>query len=222
MILRNSALSRRGSSAAACLWRPLACLLAFCWLASPAWGITLDGYDLAYGQLTIPYGGGSSPYGTIAEQIRSGLYDGPTGYWDGPGISSSAAANDPSRLTALGVIDDGESVIIKYTWWGDTNLDGVIDSNDYDKVDTAWRLQSPHPTWAMGDFNYDGVIDSNDYDKIDAGWRLAQGGSPPGPPPAHTPEPVTLAGLALGVAGLVRYVRRLAHGPPADGAGPKC
>ena len=190
MILRNSELSRRGSSAAACLWRPLACLLAFCWLASPAWGITLDGYDLAYGQLTIPYGGGPSPYGTIVEQIRSGLYDGPTGYWDGPGISSSAAANDPSRLTALGVIDDGESVIIKYTWWGDTNLDGVIDSNDYDK--------------------------------IDAGWRLAQGGSPPGPPPAHTPEPLTLAGLALGVACLVRYVRRLAHGPPADGAGPKC
>jgi len=219
--MKGTEFSRHGSGVAACVWRVLVCLFALCWLASPAWSTTLDDYDLGYGQMMIDYGGGPSPYATVVERIRSGLYDGPTGYWDGPGINSSAAANQPQRLTTLGVIDDGESVIIKYTWWGDANLDGLVTTADYDRIDINWLRQTPNPTWAMGDFNYDGVINTADYDKIDTVWLITGGVTPVGDPPAHTPEPVTLAGLALGVAGLVCYVRRLVHGPPADGAGPK-
>jgi hypothetical protein len=207
--------SRRGSSAAARVWRASVCLFALCWLASPAWSNTMDDYDLGYGQMTVDYGGGPSPQASIVERIRSGLHDGPTGYWDGPGIRSSAAANHPRRLTALGIIDDGESVIVKYTWWGDANLDGVVNSADYDRIDSnwlRWKYDGTIPEggfgWATGDFNYDGVITSADYDKIDTVWLITGGNTLVGDPPANTPEPVTLVLLSLAIGGLARYVRR--------------
>ena len=155
-------------------------------------GATLD---LADGNLVVDYTGGVSPYAAVAAWIASGYNAAGGGNWDGPGITSNAAAADPQRLTVLGVIDNQDpdpgiggladlegvavpaaSVLVKYTWWGDANLDGKVDSNDYDKIDTAWLLGTPDPRWATGDFNYDGVIDSNDYDKIDTAWLLSGGG----------------------------------------------
>ena len=91
------------------------------------------------------------------------------------------------------------SVLVGYTWYGDANLDGVVDSNDYDMIDNAWLLWTTQGTvpdggfrWAVGDFNYDGVIDSNDYDKIDNAWLLQNGGlAPVAPAPLTAPEPAT-------------------------------
>jgi len=81
-----------------------------------------------------------------------------------------------------GVPVDGTSVLAACTWWGDANLDDIVDSNDYDRIDTNWLLwtqQGRVPDggfrWAVGDFNYDGTIDSNDYDKIDNAWLLSGG-----------------------------------------------
>jgi len=158
---------------------------------------TLDVTDSA---LVVDYHG-ATPLAAIVEQIRSGFRDGPTGYWDGPGITSSAAAAHAQGLTAVGVIDNSDtelgigglttfggvavdetSVLAGYTWWGDANLDGIVDSNDYDRIDNAWLLWTQEGRvpdggfrWAVGDFNYDGTIDSNDYDKIDNAWLLSEG-----------------------------------------------
>jgi len=96
---------------------------------------------------------------------------------------------------------------------GDFNLDGDLDSNDYDLIDRTWLLwttQGMVPEggfrWAVGDFNYDGSINSNDYDKIDRAWLLS-GGVPVGiGTPTPTPEPATLALLAAG--GMVLLLRR--------------
>ncbi|MBE3134831.1 MAG: hypothetical protein IMZ55_15295, partial [Acidobacteria bacterium] len=96
--------------------------------------------DLAVAALVVDYEG-PSPLADVAAWVRSGLNAG-AGYWDGLGIASSAAAGDPDHLTALGVLDNtdakvggkttfaGEAVdetcvLVKYTWWGDANLDGV-------------------------------------------------------------------------------------------------
>jgi len=63
------------------------------------------------------------------------------GYWDGPGIISSTAATDPNGLTSVGVIDNAEfgytdfagifglvgtEILVKYTWYGDADLNGVV------------------------------------------------------------------------------------------------
>jgi len=119
-------------------------------------GATLD---VANGDLVVDYDGGSGPSANVTACIRSGLNLGAGGYWDGNGIASSAAAAKPNQLTAVGVLDnadpevggktefagqavDATSVLVRYTWWGDANLDGVIDANDYDKIDRAFLFQT--------------------------------------------------------------------------------
>jgi len=185
--------------------------------------------DLVTGNLIVDYDG-ASPVADVADQIRSGLRDGPTGYWDGPGITSSAAAADLQRLTAVGVIDNSDSetgigglatfagapvdetsVLAGYAWFGDANMDGVVDTNDYDRINTNWLLWTAEGTvpdggfrWAVGDFNYDGTLDTNDYDKINNAWLLSKGAVLGGGTPAATPEPATLALLAVGGLMLVR------------------
>jgi len=114
--------------------------------------------------------------------------------WTGNGITSSAAAADSDNLTAVGVLDnadpeaggkttfagqtvDATSVLVKYTWWGDANLDGRVDANDYDLIDRNFLFtpEPDHMGWWTGDFNYDGVIDANDYDKIDRAFLFQTG-----------------------------------------------
>jgi hypothetical protein len=44
-----------------------------------------------------------------------------------------------------------------FTWLGDANLDGVVDSSDL-------AMMSPTgTTWQTGDFNYDGIVNADDY-----------------------------------------------------------
>ena len=102
------------------------------------------------------------------------------------GISSTAANSDSTHATTLGVIQnsaDGSSsgtalyaafdnapanasnVLVKFTYYGDTNLDGQIDGSDYSRLDNG-NLNAL-TGWFNGDFNYDGVIDGSDYTLID-------------------------------------------------------
>jgi hypothetical protein len=70
--------------------------------------------------------------------------DAASGYWGGDGTSSSAASAQGERLTGVGVPDNADpevggettfagqavgarSVLVKHTWWGDANLDGLPD-----------------------------------------------------------------------------------------------
>jgi hypothetical protein len=107
------------------------------------------------------------------------------GAWNGTGgLSSSAAHNDASRLTALGVMSDAAAgggavyatfdgiavtaadVLVKYTIYGDANLDGTVNAADYTRTDVGFI--DPNLTgWANGDFNYDGSVDGSDYTLID-------------------------------------------------------
>ena len=115
----------------------------------------------------------------ITNQIKQG-YNG--GRWNGiGGILSTSAAADTTHLTALGVIQNNQSgvgsvhgsnpfdnfspnagdILVKYTYYGDANLDGKVDGSDYSLIDTAYLADKSHPTvtgWYNGDFNYDGVV----------------------------------------------------------------
>ncbi len=114
----------------------------------------------------------------LSSEIAAGLH-GPE-LWTGNGITSSLAA-DSSNM-ALGIelnsnggaalvsVFDGQSVtstdvLVKYTYFGDANLDGVVDGSDYTLIDNGFNNDSKG--WRNGDFNYDGQIDGDDYTLID-------------------------------------------------------
>ncbi len=123
----------------------------------------------------IVHGGNAA---AITNQIVQGYA---AGKWTGStGITSSAAAANGN--TALGVeLDsngseallntfDGQNVgsadvLIKYTYYGDANLDGVVNGSDYTLIDNGFN--NGRTGWHNGDFNYDGVVNGDDYTLID-------------------------------------------------------
>ncbi len=178
----------------------------------------------------------------ITNQIAQGYN---SGQWNGvSGISSSTAAANTTYLTALGVIlnantygssigslglFDGTSpvstdVLVKYTYYGDANLDGAVDGSDYTLIDNGFHN---HVTgWGNGDFNYDGTIDGSDYTLIDNAYNTQ--GLSLGTNPAMlianpteqidvgsvntsdfsqfsqaVPEPASLAWIAIGAFGML-------------------
>jgi hypothetical protein len=141
----------------------------------------------------------------LTNEIKSGLNLAHNGFWNGStGITSAAAANDATHLTALGILlnrdhtgqpiygsgtihgpfdglDAGvNDVLIRYTYFGDTDLNGTVDGGDYTKIDDGFNLRLAG--WSNGDFNYDGVIDGADYALIDNAFlNQAAHGGPLGP-----------------------------------------
>jgi len=117
----------------------------------------------------------------VASAIRGGVNP-----WDGPGLTSSAARKDAGGFTSLGVFnnDDGtghallsdfgsqtvgaNSILVKYTWNGDANLDGRVNADDYFVADSGYITQKGG--WCNGDFNYDGVMNADDYFLIDSAF----------------------------------------------------
>ena len=116
--------------------------------------------------------------------------------WTGPGITSSYLLSDealphttlvaivnPGHLTdANGDPLDENAIVITYAYNGDANLDGLVNSDDYFRIDSGFLAQPQDPRYVQGDFNYDGKVNSDDYFLIDSAF-LAQ----PAPQAGNTP-----------------------------------
>jgi hypothetical protein len=104
------------------------------------------------------------------------------GAWTGTGgLTSNVAAANAAHTTGLGVIQassaantttfDGQSisaadVLVKYTYYGDANLDGTVNIADYTRTDAGF-LTTGASGWSNGDYDYDGVVDGSDYTLMD-------------------------------------------------------
>jgi hypothetical protein len=152
-------------------------------IVTSALTITSNGkLDLTNNDLILK-SGGAAGLTNVTGLLNSGFNLANHGYWNGPGLTSSAAAGDPMLLKALGAIlnktvaglpvfstFDGQSVsttdvLVKYTYYGDANLDGKVDGTDYSLIDTGFNGKLTG--WRNGDFNYDGGVDGSDYSLID-------------------------------------------------------
>jgi hypothetical protein len=116
-----------------------------------------------------------------AETIRSWLLLGfANGAWNGQGICSSAAAlvaadsSNPHK-TALGYWPGAMSVI-RYTFGGDANLDGVVNALDFNAL--ASNFGAGAADWTAGDFNYDGKVDSLDFQSLAINFGVTSASSP--------------------------------------------
>jgi autotransporter-associated beta strand protein len=213
----------------------------------PAYAVTTDSVALAWGKLDltnndlIVHGGSLSD---ITGLVREGFNG---GTWNGSGIMSSTAA--ANSLTALGTIvnDNGSGtplygtggvlgstfggqspvdgdILVKYTYYGDANLDGTVNSVDYTRLDAAYLADAaylknnpkganqPLTGWYNGDFNYDGSVNGSDYTLIDNAYinqgsqissQIASVTSQIAAPSSAVPEPGTASLALLAVAGLL-------------------
>ncbi len=108
------------------------------------------------------------------------------------------------------------SVMVKHTWNGDANVDGVVDAMDYFQIDMGYRYNNtthaanPANPYYNGDFNGDGVVNADDYYMIDQAFKFQTGQMSVGGPlgAVAVPEPSTLGLLALGAIGLLARRRR--------------
>jgi hypothetical protein len=182
--------------------------------------------------------------------------------WDGPGITSNFAETDPNGLTAVGIVDENDlgiypndytvagggngtwmgqpindtnNVLVRMTYYGDGNDDGVVNRFDVTALSQGYSGLAGYVGWSDGDYNYDGQINKNDVSLLAQSYVFQ--GAPLGDAitpaqaqyllaldpdmPANvqgefdaiaageTPEPVSLS--LLGSAGLLTLTRRRRH-----------
>src|SRR5262249_61357599 len=64
---------------------------------------------------------------------------------------------------------DANSVIGKYTYFGDMDLDGQVTSGDYGVLDAnLGSTPAPGVAWVSGDADLDGTVTGGDYGILDA------------------------------------------------------
>jgi hypothetical protein len=154
-------------------------------------------------------------YSNLRNWIRIGRNN---GSWTGTtGVISTAARNDPTHATTLGLLAgaqykqlygstatfDGESfgnnaALVKYTYYGDTDLNGVINFDDYARIDAGFNNHGN--TWFQGDFNYDAVVNFDDYALLDLAFNTQS-------TPLSSPVPESTV-LLPGVIALIALRRR--------------
>ena len=170
--------------------------------------------------MVIDYSG-STPFATIRAQITSG-YNG--GLWNGLGINSSTAAATAQRAVGyaeasavftsfpnlfMGQTVDIDSIVMRYTRYGDANLDGLVNLTDFNRLAANYNMAG---SWSQGDFTFDGLVNLSDFNRLAANYN--QVASPDGPTPedwsnlaaAMVPEPGGM--IVLGASATLATLRR--------------
>jgi hypothetical protein len=150
--------------------------------------------DLNDNDLVVEYGFNSTPFQTLWDYMADG-YSGSVDTSKKGIISSTGQA---TGTTVLALFDNGllspggatewplgtsrtidnNSVIGKYTYFGDANFDGQVTPDDYGVVDANLNTTPPLGlAWLTGDVNFDGIVSGDDYGVIDA--NLGEGTSDP-------------------------------------------
>ena len=182
----------------------------------PALSIATGGQlDLTNNSFVIDYTGA---VGTLVNDTRASLL---------AGRITSSLADSAHRLgyadnavlgktTFGGITVDSSSLLVKYTYGGDANLDGQVDVTDLGALATNWQTSS---VWTGGDFDYSGFVDVTDLGILATNWQAGVG-SPLGPGSfqaalasvglggVSVPEPTTITLIGLGMMGMAARRRR--------------
>ena len=177
-------------------------------------------FDLGDNDLVInTYGTGFNQLATLRDQLliaRAG------GGWTGSGVTSSLADASQFALgyasrpqlgfpaTFSGIALVGKELLVRYTRYGDANLDGTVNLTDFNRL--AANFGATERSWFDGDFDYNGGVNLADFNLLASNFGLGAAGAMVMPGDwsalaAAVPEP-TVGTLVLGAAALMCRVRR--------------
>jgi hypothetical protein len=122
---------------------------------------------------------GASPIAPVQSLLAAGRG---TGSWNtSSGITTSlgnastfalgyAEASDVAPGgTFSGQPVDTTAIVVKYTFYGDANLDGRVNVTDLGRLASNWQQSSRR--WAQGDFSYDNVVNVTDLGALATNWQ---------------------------------------------------
>ena len=114
------------------------------------------------------------------------------GAWDRGGITSNSARIQENHATTLGVLTGAEYIganggttsfdnlsiaptetLVKYTWYGDTDFNGIVNFDDYVRTDNGFNNNLTG--WLNGDFDGNGQVNFDDYVLIDLAFNVQDG-----------------------------------------------
>ena len=140
--------------------------------------------DLNDNAMIYDYAAASPQQETVRGLLASGRAD---GTWAGVGLTSSAARQNAGRTT-LGYLEatafkslngpaatfageaiDDTAVLVRYTLYGDTDLDAGVSINDFNRLAAAFGTAAGR-TWLDGDFDYDGGVSINDFNLLSSNF----------------------------------------------------
>ncbi len=206
-------------------------------MAESAPGVPTATLDLGDNCIVIDYSGdpASSPLEQVKAWIKAGWLN-PDAPWYGPGITSTAARDNPGLYT-VGFVDQGRllaetgelwygpggtrgetfggiavdstSILVKLTYLGDVDLDGMVYDDDVAIMSGNYSPTGPTGAeyWGGDIFGFDGWVYDDEAAIIGGAYNNGRlYGDPLGGLAGLTaaPEPATLALLAAGLAALAR------------------
>jgi hypothetical protein len=177
--------------------------------------------DLTDNSLVVDYDPTPNPYGDVVAAVKaawnSGAWDGAGITCDGDagtwalGVADNADPDFPTRTDLGGKTVDATSVLVRYTFYGNTNLDDRVDAADLSKLLGEFGTIAPTPDevmpWFAGNFNYDDRVDAADLSKLLGNWGNVEPGAGGGaleplmseapPEPLEAPAEALFVSMAL-------------------------
>ncbi len=183
-------------------------------------------FDLGSNDLIINYNNNGSPDPAQLTNVKGVIASAyANGAWTGTGFTSSAAAaiaanSSNHHKTGLGYAEaseinagshngiglDNDAIVVAYTYYGDANLDGTVDTSDF--MALATNFGSTSATWQTGDFNYDGKVNALDFNAVATNFGAASLAAPGLALGSVVPEPGSLGLLALALGAFTGRRRR--------------
>ncbi len=152
--------------------------------------------DLADNDLILNYTG-DSPLAAVYQALVDGALNTP----GASQIVSSTAGSDrfhaPFDNAGVGLtewlgqpLSGVQQIIAKYAYFGDLNLDGMVDAADYLAIDNNFGGAA---SWLGGDANLDGLVNAQDYVAVDNAFGRGAGGAVAAAPPLPVGAPLAAA-----------------------------
>jgi hypothetical protein len=132
--------------------------------------------DLTNNSMIVDYSG---PVGTLVNDVRQHLQSGRLISSSGTSLTGLGYGDNAllNRSDFAGQTVDASSLLIKFTYFGDSDLDGDVDVADLGNLASHWQTAS---VWTGGDFDYNGSVDVNDLGLLASNWQAGVG-NPLGP-----------------------------------------